>query len=416
MNWIATLLRGIVSVVLTLFFVHDTEADDPPASHLSDRHMLRIEWRIGPDLPQGFQDSDGGILGDTLVTVGGFCSGGLDEDNRHKPGRYPRGFLRLGWQLDVSDPRGSWQPLPDFPGDARQALSSARVGEALYFWGGFSYSEPFCYADGWKLTRADGDWQWERLPDFPWPINSAAMAVVGAKIYACGGSDYNAAAFYTETDRGGGMPRLGARLLVIDTADTNAAWRELSPCPGTPRWVHTMAAHDGKLYVIGGASGNFSQNGTNYGYCTIVDNWSYDVATDEWSRLPDLPISSGNFPRSSGNVFRDRYIILPGGYQYSWVLGSDGMVRPPYGKASTANAGSGLHNDVFVFDIQTRRFGTADPLPIDNNLPMTVVRGNEIYLIGGETGGGMVDGEYYGHHPDLCLIGTVRAAGAEQDK
>ena len=38
---------------------------------------------------------------------------------------------------------------------------------------------------------------------------------------------------------------------------------------------------------------------------------------------------------------------------------------------------------------------------------MTVVREDRIYLIGGETGGGVVEGEYYGHHPDLLLIGRI---------
>ena len=54
-----------------------------------------------------------------------------------------------------------------------------------------------------------------------------------------------------------------------------------------------------------------------------------------------------------------------------------------------------------------RTFGTADKLPLDNNLPMTVVRGDRIYLIGGETGGGTVDAEYFGHHPELVLVGQI---------
>src|SRR4051812_12953416 len=51
--------------------------------------MLKIAWSRGPNLPQGFQDSDGGFIGDTLVTAGGFCSGGLPLDNEKKPGVYP---------------------------------------------------------------------------------------------------------------------------------------------------------------------------------------------------------------------------------------------------------------------------------------------------------------------------------------
>ena len=66
--------------------------------------MLQIDWKRGPNLPQGFQDSDGGIICGQLITVGGFCSGGLKADNQHKPGRYPRGFLDKAWGLNLKRP------------------------------------------------------------------------------------------------------------------------------------------------------------------------------------------------------------------------------------------------------------------------------------------------------------------------
>ena len=142
---------------------------------------------------------------------------------------------------------------------------------------------------------------------------------------------------------------------------------------------------------------------------TVVDNWKFDTAAGQWSRIRDLPVASGNFPKSSNLLFEGRYIILPGGYQYGQVINPDGSLRPVYGKPSNLNKGTGLFNDVFVYDVKTDRFGTADPMPIDNNLPMTVVRGDRIYLLGGETGGEVVEGEFYGHHPDLLLIGKLEA-------
>src|SRR5437763_795372 len=82
--------------------------------------MLKITWSRGPNLPQGFQDSDGGFIGDTLITAGGFCSGGLKLDNEKKPGIYPRGFLNKAWALDLSAANARWQTLPPFPGVGRQ--------------------------------------------------------------------------------------------------------------------------------------------------------------------------------------------------------------------------------------------------------------------------------------------------------
>jgi len=163
------------------------------------------------------------------------------------------------------------------------------------------------------------------------------------------------------------------------------------------------------LYLIGGAAASISKEGKNYGNCTAVDNWSFDPATEKWTRLRDLPVSSGNFPKSSSLVFRDRYIILPGGYQYTYVAAPDGSVRPAYGTPSRKRKESGLHNDIFVYDTLADQFGSGTPMPIDNNLPMSVVRGDKLYLIGGETGGGEIQGRYFGHHPDILLIGTMRS-------
>lgn len=406
-------LTIVIPLILVLLVPGAPKADEKPELQQDAElpSLLHIEWERGTNLPQGFQDSDGGIVHRHLITVGGFCSGGLDEDNRRKPGRYPRGFLKKVWGLPLEQADAQWSQLPDFPGAARQGLSAAVVADDLYVWGGFSYSEPFCYQDGWRLSREQGRWSWMELPRFPWPMNSAALCTIGHKIYACGGSDYNAERFFTDTDRHGQRHRLGARLLVLDTTDLKAGWIELPACPGTPRWVHTMSAIDDQLYVIGGATGDTVRDGTSYGYCTVVDNWRFDTRAKQWSRLSDLPVASGNFPRSTNNVFLNRYIILPGGYQYGHVLNPDNTIRKSWGQVHSANPRSGLYHDVFVYDVQTEQFGTADPMPIDNNLPMTVVRGRKIYLIGGETGGGVVDGEYYGHHPDLLLIGTIEQSG-----
>lgn len=392
----------LIPFVSWIFIVPAGGDEISPQRQEDLKPMLRITWTRGPNLPQGFQDSDGGFIGNTLITAGGFCSGGLDKDNLEKPGKYPRGFLKKVWGLDISADKGQWQTLPDFPGDARQGLFAAVVNDQLYLWGGFSYAAPFSYADGWKLSRSASGWSWEALPPLPWKLTTAGAAVIGTKIYVFGGADYDGVlGFHTDADRDKKLPRLGARLLVIDTQDLKAGWTELPECPGTPRFVHAVQAAHGKIYVIGGATGLPTY--------TVVDNWLFDPSTEKWTRLRDLPVASGNFPKSTNLLFKDRYLILPGGYQYGQVINPDGTTRPPYGKLSNLNKGTGLFNDVFVYDTQTGTFGTADKLPIDNNLPMTVVHDDHIYLLGGETGGGVVEGEFYGHHPDLLLIGRIEA-------
>src|SRR5262245_50468004 len=102
---------------------------------------LTIAWQKGPNLPQGFQDSDGGVVGDTLVSVGGFCSG--QKGVAGKPGKYPRGFLKRVWGLALKEEKAGWRELPEFPGAARQGLDAVVVNDQLYCWGGFSYTAPY---------------------------------------------------------------------------------------------------------------------------------------------------------------------------------------------------------------------------------------------------------------------------------
>jgi N-acetylneuraminic acid mutarotase len=364
------------------------------------RPMLEIAWRRAADPPQGLQDSDGGVLGGKLISVCGYCSGNRDEQQR-KPGRYPAGFLKRVMAFDLGAESSGWSDVPEFPGLPRQGVFCARANQRLCVWGGFSYSQPFCFSDGWALSKRDAGWKWEQLPPLPWPLTSAGACAIETKVYVCGGAQYDIqSGFHTQIAPAGKVEQLGSRLLMLDTAHLDVGWKRLADCPGTPRFVHTVQAVAGKVYVIGGATGGSPTR-------TVVDNWRFDPDRAEWSRIRDLPISSGNFPKSSNLVFDDRFIILVGGYQYGDVANPDGTHRPNYGTPSHHDTRSGLNNDVFVYDTQTNQFGTADKLPVDNNLPMTVVHGDEIFVLGGETGGVMLEGEFYGNHPDLLLRGKI---------
>lgn len=372
--------------------------------------MLHITWAKGPNLPQGFQDSSGGIVRGKLVTCCGFCQGASHWTGHRrcagKDHKYPRGFLNKVWGIDL-DSMEAWQSLPNFPGEARQSACSTVVRDQLYFWGGFSYSAPYCYQDGYRLSAdSSGEWRWDRLPDLPHPLCGASMVSLDSRIYLFGGADYDLEGFFTNTDRHGRNEKYGARLFAIDTRHLESGWETLRPCEhGTPRWVSGAAAVNGKLYIMGGGSGSDNATGA---YCTVVDNWRYDPGTDTWAPVDDLPIASGNFP-SGHIVYQNRYLVLVGGYQYAKVTNPDGSAAEPYGKPFKHYGDRAYYSDVFVYDTMEGTFGSADPLPLNNNMPMTVVDGSRIFLIGGETDGAVIDGECFGPHPDLCLIGRIVA-------
>ena len=51
------------------------------------------------------------------------------------------------------------------------------------------------------------------------------------------------------------------------------------------------------------------------------------------------------------------------------------------------------------------QYGFAEGLPINDASPSQVkLNQSTVVLLGGETGGGWIDGEYYGQHPEIALM------------
>ena len=78
-------------------------------------------------------------------------------------------------------------------------------------------------------------------------------------------------------------------------------WTQKADMP-TPRWMHSAAVVDGKIYVIGGAS---SQPDSSKLSTVEV----YDPATDTWERKADMPTARGWIPPSSPVVDGRIYVI-----------------------------------------------------------------------------------------------------------
>ena len=414
----ATALSPLLLSALFTAFATGARADELPPSPAPQaqealKPMIDVEWSAGTHMPQGMQDNHVNVVGNSLVSVLGFCSGADDD---WKPGKYPRGFLNKAWALDLEDESAAWVSLPPFPGTPRQGGNGASVEGALYLWGGFSYDAPYTYTDGYKLSRKNDTWQWEALPPLPSPSCWTGMAVVGKKIYALGGADYDAQAFYCLRDRTGTIQGLGQRVLMFDTEHPESGWSEKTKLPGTPRCLVGTPVVEGKMYVVGGIT--MLNSG---GYANVVDNWRYDPEADSWERLRDHPLSATG-SSSSTIVYGGRYLLLPAGYQYGVVLRPDGTEAPAYGTPQTVTRTWQNHpgfetthyyNHHFVYDTRTDNFGTATPLPFDDVSSITVVLGDTAYLFPGETGGFYWEGEYFGHHPEFVLKGRLTTHAAE---
>lgn len=53
-------------------------------------------------------------------------------------------------------------------------------------------------------------------------------------------------------------------------------------------------------------------------------------------------------------------------------------------------------------------------LPINANVPQTNVRGDEIFVLGGECDGRTIGGHNYTHYPTLALLGKIAVVEEEE--
>ena len=366
--------------------------------------MLGITWREGPEYPMGIQDSALGVVEGKVVSAGGFTRWPKEIVKTYPDafGGAESGFTSLSFSFDPTNEDAGWTRMPDVPGPARQGSIPAVVGDEMYVFGGFNYTAPHTYREGYRLRRNQGQWGWERLScDFPWPIYGAGVAVVGKRIYFVGGADYFRTSgaknedFHSEAGRDGDP--VGRAVFMLDTEDLQAGWRRLADLPGTPRMTMGCGAIGGRIYVLGGTFGALKPGP----YCNVVDSWAYDIAEGTWSQLEDMPDGANR----SAVAFGDRYVILIGGYKYSITRHPDGSQGNAYTDAEKAQDWkAAFQGTVLVYDTKRDELATADPLLDETSWPMVAIKVDTAFVLGGEGGRGL-------WHPATFQIGKIAEGG-----
>ncbi|MEZ6090074.1 MAG: DUF4198 domain-containing protein [Pirellulaceae bacterium] len=174
------------------------------------------------------------------------------------------------YRLDLSNPK-AWESWGEGPG--LQGLAMVAHGGKLYRIGGFTAKN----AEGethdlW--SRADvasfdiATRQWTDLSPLPEPRSSFDAAVMGDTIYVVGGWKIAG-----EEDN-----VWHKSAYELNLSDANPQWKAL-PEPPFQRRALSVAAHDGKIYAIGG----MQQQG---GPTTRVD--LFDPTSGKWSIGPSL--------------------------------------------------------------------------------------------------------------------------------
>lgn len=230
----------------------------------SDRksYSVKVSADNFPSIPEMVTSFGAAIAGDVLYVYGGHTGRAhsySQETQAHT--------LR---QLDLKNPK-AWEAVAEGPG--LQGLAMVSHGGKLYRIGGFTAKNK----DGedhdlWSqadVTCFDpSTQQWSELSPLPEPRSSFDAAVLGNSIYVVGGWKMagDSDSIWHKT------------AYVLDLASDTQEWKPL-PEPPFQRRALSLAAHNGKIYAIGG----MQEEG---GPTTRVD--VFDPATRKWSQGPSL--------------------------------------------------------------------------------------------------------------------------------
>lgn len=282
-----------------------------------------------------------------------------------------------------------WTQLTELSGTGRNHPVTFSINGQGYVFTGYNTAFYNFFDDGYKYDPVSDTWT--TLNDFPG----------GERGFAYG------AAFNGKGYAGFGANAI-SRFNDLWEYDPNTdSWTELSSCPCTPRRHPAFVITDnGKLYV-GLGDGYDDQGVYNSG---LDDFWVYDIDSDTWSQLPDLPGSGRHHPyyfaigndvyvgfgHKSNNIFNDFYKL--DGATQQWQQLNDFPGEERVAGTQFSHNGYGYILDGEGVDHQNLNEGefyrynpandswTAMPFHVGDGLwaPGTFVIGDMLYLTGGD--------------------------------
>ncbi len=224
-----------------------------------------LHWKRLADLPdaEGFAGSYAGVAQGTLIVTGGanFPEKPLWEGG---PKRWTnRVFfmdsLASGWKEAA--------PLPQPLGYG----ASASLPEGLMLIGG-SFTGG-AVADCYLLTYENNTVSCKPLAPLPTPLTGHAAAVLDGKVYVTGGSIAV------------GEQDAQSYLFIYDPATQE--WSEGPALPARGRFLHQMAVHEHRIYVLGGIGLKEGEDGRMQ-RDMLTEAWCYSPCCG-WQRLTCLP-------------------------------------------------------------------------------------------------------------------------------
>jgi len=214
----------------------------------------------GPALPYGIAAHAGGVVRGVPVVAGGSS---WSADKTKKQWR-----RETFWFVE-----GKWKPGPPLP-TPRSDLAYASDHTGLYVAGGTDVQA--ATREVLRLSDVGPEASWQKLPDLPAVVESAAGAILDGHLYVAGGQKSN-------------------RLWAFD----GSQWQRRAPLPGGERAYAALVAHGDALYLFGGLQG------TN----VFSDAHRYDPKQDQWQRLTGFNLPGFGWSAVSVD---DAHVMLAG--------------------------------------------------------------------------------------------------------
>jgi hypothetical protein len=293
-------------------------------------HYTTISFRV-PDLtkvtPVAISDSKISELPEPVTSFGAATQGnylyayGGHTGSAHTYSNEEQFNRLIRWDLS-STGNGKWEEMAEGPRVQGNALIAAKNQVVLM--GGFNAEN----ATGEKsrlvsqagVKRYDLDKKaWESLPDLPEPRSSMDAAILGDTIYVVGGWTMNGNGSETkwlET----------AWKLTLHNDGTHSDWQPIA-APPFKRRAMAVAAHDGKIFVIGGMN---SDGGPTTACAT------YDPQTNQWTEVDHLAgVPMNGFGAAAQDVDGQLIVTTEDGSIQRWnkdaqtweIIGSTGTGR-----------------------------------------------------------------------------------------
>jgi len=308
------------------------------------------DWKPLPDIPDklGLAGAFAGDVDGFLVVAGG----------ANFPGKMPwdggvKQWHDTVWALDK--PHGKWLNVGKLPFPLGYGVC-ATTAKGMVIVAGSDlqkhHSEAFRLSFAYKGPAAVTF----SLPNLPIAVANCFGAIVGDDLYVVGGNE-----------RAGELECTN-RAFVLNVAKADAVWREIEAIPGRPRFLCAAAAHEGALYICGGATLEPMADG-KMSRVYLKETWSYKPGQG-WKQLADMLKPAVAAP--SPMPLRDGKLLVLGGDD-----GSHWGFQPP-------SEHPGFPAAIQAYDLKTNTWSTAGELPAGRAVLPAVLWRDRIVLVNGE--------------------------------